>query len=167
MIFITLGTQKQSFERLLDEVENCRILDNEEIVAQVGYTKYTSEKIKVIDFLEPEEFNRYIERSDFVITHGGVGSIFSAILKGKKVIAMPRLKKYNEHVDDHQIEICRKLATLDYIIDYNPDEYLLEEDAPDLEERINFLRSNIFQKYVEDEGYLSKLDRCIEEFFLS
>lgn len=167
MIFITLGTQKQSFKRLLDEIESCKILDNEEIVAQIGYTKFISQKIKTIDFLETEEFNKYIQNSEFVITHGGVGSIFDALLKDKKVIAMPRLKKYNEHIDDHQIEICEKLASLGYIINYNPDKYEGEENITDLEQEVNFLRSNIFQKYVEDTSYLPKLNRCIEELLLN
>jgi len=167
MIFITLGTQKQSFKRLLDEIESCKILDNEEIVAQIGYTKFVSEKIKTIDFLETDEFNKYIQNSEFVITHGGVGSIFDALLKDKKVIAMPRLKKYNEHIDDHQIEICDKLASLGYIINYNPDKYEGEENITDLEQEVNFLRSNIFQKYVEDTSYLPKLNRCIEELLLN
>jgi len=167
MIFITLGTQKQSFKRLLDEIENCDILNNEEIIAQVGHTKFTSDKIKTIDFLETDEFNKYIENSEFIITHGGVGSIFAAILKNKKVIAMPRLKKYKEHVDDHQIEICEKLANMGYIINYNPDKYEDEENATDLEQEINFLRSNSFEKYVEDTSYLPKLTRSIEELLLS
>lgn len=166
MIFVTLGTQKQSFIRLLQEIENCKILNNEEIVAQVGNTKFVSDKIKTFDFLDQEEFNRYIENSEFVITHGGVGSIFSAILKGKKVIAMPRLKKYIEHVDNHQIEICEKLASMDYIVYYNPDAYENEESPSNLEQKINFLRSNIFQSYIEDTSYLPKLNRCIEEFLL-
>jgi len=167
MIFITLGTQKQSFIRLLNEIESCKILNNEDIIAQVGYTKFVSDRIKTIDFLEVDEFNRYIENSEFVITHGGVGSIFSAILKNKKVIAMPRLKKYNEHVDDHQIEICEKLASLGYIINYNPDKYENEENASDLEQEINFLRSNNFQNYTEDTSYLPKLSRTIEELLIS
>ena len=167
MIFITLGTQKQSFKRLLDEIESCKILDNEEIIAQVGYTKFVSEKIKTIEFLETDEFNKYIENSEFVITHGGVGSIFSAILKNKKVIAMPRLKKYNEHIDDHQIEICEKLAMMGYIINYNPDKYKSEENCTNLEQEINFLRSNIFEKYTEDTSYLSKLSQSIEDLLLN
>ena len=80
---------------------------------------------------------------------------------------MPRLKKYSEHVDDHQIEICEKLSSMGYIINYNPDKYMNEENASDLEQEINFLRSNIFQKYVEDTSYLPKLSRCIEELLLS
>ena len=167
MIFITLGTQKQSFKRLLDEIERCKILDNEEIIAQVGYTKFVSEKIKTIDFLETDEFNRYIGNSEFVITHGGVGSIFDALLKNKKVIAVPRLKKYNEHIDDHQVEICEKLATLGYIINYNPDRFEEEENNSNLEQEINFLRSSTFEKYIEDTSYLPKLSRCIEELLLN
>jgi UDP-N-acetylglucosamine transferase subunit ALG13 len=166
MIFVTLGTQKQSFKRLLNEVENCKILNNEEIVAQVGHTKFTSDRIKVVDFLQEDEFSRYIANAEFVITHGGVGSIFSAILKDKKVIAMPRLKKYVEHVNDHQIEICEKLASMGYIVNYNPDKYENEENSPDLEEKINFLRSNIFQSYVQDDSYLTELNRCIEDLLL-
>ncbi|MEG1705517.1 MAG: PssE/Cps14G family polysaccharide biosynthesis glycosyltransferase [Clostridia bacterium] len=166
MIFVTLGTQKQSFKRLLEEIDKCHILDNEEIVAQIGYTKYESDRIKTFDFLEKEEFLKYMEKAEFVITHGGVGSIFDAILKDKKVLAMPRLKKYSEHVDDHQIEIVKKLSEEGYIVYYNPDEYIDEEDPPDLENKINFLRTNIFQKYTENTEYLVKLNRAIEELLL-
>lgn len=166
MIFVTLGTQKQSFVRLLNEIEKCHILKDEEIVAQVGYTKYNGTKIKTFDFLEKEEFLKYIEKSEFVITHGGVGSIFDALLKDKKVLAIPRLKKYDEHVDDHQVEIVKKLSEEDYIVDYNPEEYLEEEEPIDLEYKINFLRSNIFQKYVTNEDYLIVIKRGIEELLL-
>lgn len=166
MIFVTLGTQKQSFKRLLQEIEDCKMLDNEEIVAQIGHTKFISEKMKIVDFLDEEKFNEYIKKAEFVITHGGVGSIFSALLKEKKVLAMPRIKKYNEHVDNHQIEICEKLANMDYIVYYNPDSYENEENPPSLEQKINFLRSNVFQTYIEDTSYLPKLSRCIEELLL-
>lgn len=167
MIFVTLGTQKQNFKRLLDEIEICKILNGQEVVVQAGYTEYSSEKMKIIDFLDSDEFNKYILAADFVITHGGVGSIFSALLKNKKVIAMPRLKKYGEHVDDHQIEICKKLASMNYIIYYNPDEYVDEENPETLENKINFLMSNTFQPYIEDASYLAKLNRSIEECLLN
>ena len=52
-----------------------------------------------------KEFNETIEKSDYIITHGGVGSIIDSLKKNKKVIAVPRLGKYNEHVNDHQVEI--------------------------------------------------------------
>lgn len=163
MIFVTLGTQKQSFKRLLEEIESCKMLDNEEIIAQIGYTQFESNKIKTIDFLDQDEFSRHIQNSEFVITHGGVGSIFSALLENKRVIAVPRLKRYGEHVDDHQVEICSKLASMGYIINYNPDEHIGEENPPNIEYEINFLRTNIFQQYVEDTSYLPKLNRSIEE----
>lgn len=167
MIFVTLGTQKQSFNRLLEEIENCNILKNEEIVAQVGYTKFNSDNIKVVDFLETDEFTNYISNAEFVITHGGVGSIFSALLKNKKVIAMPRLKKYGEHVDDHQIEICEKLANMNYIVYFNPDESQKEEKPETLENKINFLRTTNFERYIEDNSYLDKLNKSIEKLILN
>lgn len=166
MIFVTLGTQKQDFSRLMEEVKNCVSIENEEIIAQIGYTKFTSDRIKTVDFLQPEEFNNYIENSEFVISHGGVGSIFSALLKNKKVIAIPRLKKYGEHVDDHQIEICEKLASLNYIVYYNPDESQKEEKPETLENKINFLRTNNFKEYIEDTSYLSKLSKSIDELII-
>jgi UDP-N-acetylglucosamine transferase subunit ALG13 len=167
MIFVTLGTQKQNFNRLLEEIENCNILKNEEIVAQVGYTKFSSDRIKIVDFLETDEFNNYISNAEFIITHGGVGSIFSALLKNKKVIAMPRLKKFGEHVDDHQIEICEKLANMNYIVYFNPDESQKEEKPATLENKINFLRTTSFETYIEDNSYLDKLSKSIDELILN
>ncbi len=166
MIFVILGTQKQSFKRLLKEIENCKILINEEIIVQAGHTKYVSDKFKLVEFLEEDEFNNYIETAEFVISHGGVGSLFSAILKQKKVIAMPRLKKYAEHVDNHQIEICEKLADLGYIVNYNPAAHEGEENPPTLEHKINFLRTTNFQVYIEDNSYLPKINRSIQELLL-
>lgn len=163
MIFVTLGTQRQSFKRLLEEIENCTILKNEEIIAQVGYTKYESENIKMVDFMDSEQFNNYMASAEFVITHGGVGSIFTALLNNKKVIAMPRLKKYGEHVDNHQIEICEKLADLNHIVYYNPDDSNNEEIPETLESKINFLRSNSFVPYVQDFSYIQKVDNAIKE----
>lgn len=166
MIFVMLGTQKQGFNRLLEEVENCDILKDEEIIAQIGHTKYTSNNIKTIDFIESEELKNYVAKAEFVITHGGVGSIFSALLKNKKVIAMPRLKKYGEHVDDHQIEICKKLSSMNYIVYFNPVETENEEKPDTLENKINFLRTNNFDTYIEDTSYLSKLNRSIEDLIM-
>lgn len=167
MIFVTLGTQKQSFKRLLEEIENCPLLRNEEIIAQVGHTKYTSEKITTIDFLDSDEFNNYIRSCEFVIAHGGVGSIFSALLNNKKVLAVPRLKKFGEHVDNHQIEICEKLANMNHIVYYNPENSAYEEKPETMETKINFLRSNYFEPYTQDSSYISKVDNAIEDLLLS
>ena len=72
MILVTLGTQKEPFTRLLDYIENSNIDD--EIIVQAGHTKYNSKKMKMFDFVSYEEMQKYIDKADLVITHGGTGS---------------------------------------------------------------------------------------------
>ena len=155
MIFVTLGTQKQQFTRLLEQIENSSVLNNEEILIQNGYTKFESEKLKLIDFISNEEFNKNIDDCEFLITHGGIGSIFSALLLNKKVLAVPRLQKYKEHVDNHQLEICKKLESLGYIL-------VLKEDE-DFDIKIQLLREKNFEKYKSSDLYLNIIEKAIEE----
>ena len=84
MVFLAVGTQKQDFSRLFKLVENSKSLKDEEIIAQAGYTKYTSNKIKIKSFLPKEEFRKYFESADYIICHGGVGTIFDGLYNGKK-----------------------------------------------------------------------------------
>ena len=110
MILVLLGTQNNSFHRLLEEIE--RLIENkvitEEVIVQAGYTKYTSENMKIFDFISKEELEELQEKADLIITHGGVGSILLSITKDKKVIAVPRLHQYEEHVNNHQKEIVER-----------------------------------------------------------
>ncbi len=112
MIFVMLGTQNNPFQRLLEEIDN--LIDKkqiqEEVIVQAGYTKYEpkNEKMKIIDFMPKEEIDKFEQKANFIITHGGVGSIITSLEKKKKVIAVPRLHEYGEHVNNHQIEIVEK-----------------------------------------------------------
>ena len=114
MIFVTLGTHELEFTRLLDYLEKMDI--DEDVIIQCGNTSFKSEKYKVIPFLSQDEFNKAMDKCDLLICHGGVGSILSALKQNKKIITVPRLSKYNEHNDDHQIEICKKFSKEKYII---------------------------------------------------
>ena len=110
MVLVMLGTQNNSFHRLLEEID--RLIENkvinEEVIVQKGYTKYESKNMKTIDFISRDELENLEKQASYIITHGGVGSIVSSLEKGKKVIAVPRLHKYSEHVNDHQKEIIKK-----------------------------------------------------------
>lgn len=118
MIFVTLGTQDKSFDRLLkaidSEIEKGTIHDK--VIVQAGYTKYESKNMEIFDLVGPEEFDKLVDECDLLITHGGVGSILSAVKKGKKVIGAPRLKKYKEHTNDHQKQIVKEFAKEGYIL---------------------------------------------------
>lgn len=119
MILITLGTQDKSFERLLKsvdkEIENGNI--KEKVIAQIGTTKYESKNMELFDLIPRERFDALIEECSLLITHGGVGSILTGVTKGKKVIAAPRLSKYKEHINDHQIQIVERFAKEKYILE--------------------------------------------------
>lgn len=119
MIFVTLGTQDKEFPRLLKaidkHIEDGRITDK--VVAQIGYTKFTSDNMELFDFKSPQELEEYIKDADVIITHGGVGSILDSLKYNKPVIAAARLKKYKEHANDHQIQIVKKYAKEKYILE--------------------------------------------------
>lgn len=153
MIFISVGTQKQSFKRLFHMVEESKVIKDQRIIAQTGYTEFSSNKIETIPFMSMELYKKYMSESDIVICHGGVGTIFDALYAGKKILAIPRLEKYGEHVNDHQIEICDELEKEGYIIYLK--EYELFDDV------MKKLIETNFKKYVPNEDYLDILRKEI------
>lgn len=117
-IFITLGSQKFQFNRLLKAVdEMCErgTIEAEDVFAQIGYSDYLPKNFKYKKFLDRDEFSKEMGKADIVITHGGTGAIIGAVKKGKKVIAVPRLAKYGEHVDDHQLQLIKQFDELNLI----------------------------------------------------
>ena len=114
LIFVTLGTQDKHFPRLLEAVEKLDI--DEKIIAQTGSTDFKSNKMEVHKFLSQDEFNKYMEEARIVITHAGVGTIIYGLSIDKTMIVAARLKKYGEHVNDHQLQILDTFSKDGYII---------------------------------------------------
>lgn len=155
MILVLLGTQNNSFHRLLEEIQ--KNIDNgnikEEVVVQRGYTKFESKDMKIYTQLPIDEIKKLIDEADLVITHGGVGSIVTALEENKKVIAVPRLKKYSEHVNDHQLDIVKSFDEAGYIIGLN--------SVEELGQAINKIKEFTPKKYVKNTGNIIKI---VEEF---
>ena len=109
MIFMIVGSQKFPFDRLIREVDRLKetgaIAD--EVVAQIGASGYEPQHLKWQRFMDKSDFDAAIAACDLLITHAGEGSIMTGLLKGKKVIAVPRYFRFGEHVSDHQLEIAR------------------------------------------------------------
>ena len=120
MIFVILGTQDKKFPRLLDalqkKIDVGKISKKEEIIVQAGSTKYESKNMKIIDYMSVRKFEECIDRADLIICHAGVGTILTALKKGKKIIAAARLKQYGEHVNDHQLQILDNFTAEGYIL---------------------------------------------------
>lgn len=155
MILVLLGTQNNSFQRLLEKVDQCIKKEQitEEVVVQAGYTKYESKNMKIFDFIPKEELEEWQQRAKFIITHGGVGSIIQSITKDKKVIAIPRLHQYQEHVNDHQKEIVEIFNEKGYIIGI--------QKLEDLEEALKRIKDFKPKKYTQNHNKMLKI---IEEF---
>ena len=118
MIFITVGSQKFQFNRLLKKIDD--LIDTgiitEEVFAQTGASDYIPKNYPYEPFLDRTVFAEKISGCDKVITHGGTGVIIGSVKKGKKVLAVPRYAKYGEHVDDHQLQLLRQFDELGIII---------------------------------------------------
>ena len=107
MILVMLGTQNNSFHRLLEKIQEMidKKVINEKVIVQAGRTKFESKDMEILGIVPEEKLKKLMEKADLIITHGGVGSIVTALKMHKKVIAVPRLSGFNEHVNDHQIQI--------------------------------------------------------------
>ena len=119
-VLVTLGTQDKPFNRLLEDIDNQIELGNIKgsVVVQAGFTKYSSKNMEIFDLVDREKFSELMEKCDLLITHGGVGSILTGLKNNKKVIAVPRLSKYGEHVNDHQVQIIENFSEMGYILKY-------------------------------------------------
>ncbi len=126
MIFVTLGTQDKQFTRLIKNIDDEIKKGNmkEKVIVQAGITKYDTKDMEMFDLLPKEDFDKYIKECDLLITHGGVGSILTGLKNNKKVIAAPRLFKYNEHMNDHQKQIIERFSHDGYILAYNEEDKL-------------------------------------------
>ena len=89
MILVVLGTQDKRFERLLKVVEEAidQGVIKEEVMVQAGCTVYDSSKMNVVDYVDMTTFEQWMKDCRLLITHGGVGTIMSALRNKKPVIA--------------------------------------------------------------------------------
>lgn len=156
MIFVTLGSQKFQFNRLIKEID--RLIEkgkiSEEVFAQVGYSDYKPKNYEYKSFLDRDEFADIMSKCDKVITHGGTGAIITAVKKNKKVIAVPRLAKYDEHVDDHQLQIINKFSMMNLIVECNDVEKLIDSYYELNEKRLTQYKSNTSQIIKSIESFI-------------
>ena len=157
MIFVTVGSQKFQFNRLLkkiDELVEKKIIE-EPVFAQIGVSDYKPKNYKYKDFIDQEDFNKKLDECSLLITHAGTGVIMNGIKRGKKVIAIPRLEKYKEHVDDHQIQIVKEFDELNFIEPCN--------EINEMENAIIKARTKKYNKYISNtDEIISDIESFIE-----
>ena len=117
MIFLTVGTQ-YPFERLvraIDEIVGRTGVD-EEVFAQIGDSSYQPQNFEAVSSLEKNVFDKHLKEASSVISHAGIGTITVALDNNKPLLVMPRLKKYGEVVNDHQVAIVKRFEILGHIL---------------------------------------------------
>jgi len=109
MIFVTVGNDYRNFDRLLKKMDEIAPHIPSEIVIQRGYSRYLPKKIKHFDFVSMNKAVEYIQKSQLVVSHAGIGTIILCKKYGIPILILPRRKGYGEHMNDHQMEIAKAL----------------------------------------------------------
>lgn len=112
MIFVTVGTHEQQFDRLVRAVDGL-VADGtiqEPVFQQTGYSTYVPEHCEHSQFVPAQRMQELMSQASVVITHGGPSSFVEAMAAGKAPVVVPRRAEYGEHVNDHQADFVRVVA---------------------------------------------------------
>lgn len=119
MILIAVGTSEFPFDRLLSDIDElCEegVVDGSQVVAQTGCSTYRPKHYRAFSLIGRDDYQKYVDEADIIITHAGTGSVIPSLKLGKKVIVFPRQKQYHEHVDDHQFELSDIFSNHGYVL---------------------------------------------------
>jgi len=141
----------------LDELVADRTV-KDKIVAQIAQSEYEPKNYEWYRFLDRDLFKQYQQDADLIISHGGTGALIGALKMGKQVIAVPRLVKYDEHIDDHQTQVTGALMRQGYLR-----EVLDIEDLGKI--IVQCLHEPIKKKYDKPSNVVLIIEKQIEEWF--
>lgn len=113
MIFVTVGTNEAPFDRLVAAV--AALPPGEKLVVQTGSSNLRPAHATCHEYLPYERVLEHCRHARVVVTHAGVGSVMTAMSCGKRPIVVPRLARYGEAVDDHQLDWARRLIALELV----------------------------------------------------
>lgn len=160
MIFVTVGTHEQPFNRLIEYMDYWAKLHNEKVIMQTGFSTYTPKYAEWKKMYPYQEMIELVKVARIVITHGGPSSFIMPLQFGKMPIVIPRQTKYNEHVNDHQLHFCIE-------VEKRMKNIILIENVKSL--------SNAIEKYTDNdtiqnnpsnnETFCKKLEKIIDNMF--
>ncbi|MCJ1991695.1 multidrug MFS transporter [Lactococcus piscium] len=155
MIFVTVGTHEQGFDRLIKAIDEL-VRDGkitEDVFMQIGYSTYEPKYTKWDKVIGYDIMKKYMNEADVVITHGGPSTYMQIIQLGKIPVVVPRLVQFNEHVNDHQLWVTKQVMDKGYplIICENIDDILLDI---------------IKSKHMDNLSEISNNDEFIKKFVL-
>jgi len=164
MIFVTVGTHEQQFNRLIEEVD--RLKGNgvikEEIFIQTGFSTYEPKNCKWSKLIPYDEMDKYVKEARIVITHGGPASFIAPLQIGKIPIVVPRQLEFNEHVNNHQLDFAKQVEKrLGNIIAV----YNIEDLEKTIENYDNIVKKNNKGNNSNNKKFCEELEKIVEELF--
>ncbi|WP_321422017.1 PssE/Cps14G family polysaccharide biosynthesis glycosyltransferase [uncultured Methanobacterium sp.] len=109
MIFVTVGTHNQGFERLIKKMDEIAGKIDEEVVIQIGFTEFKPVNAQWFKFKDIDDIKECYKNATVIVAHAGAGTLLDSLYFKKSVVAVPRRKKYGEHIDDQQLELTEAL----------------------------------------------------------
>jgi UDP-N-acetylglucosamine transferase subunit ALG13 len=113
MILVTTGTNGVPFDRLLGQLDE--IEWHEPLVVQHGPSRLRPAGARCVEYVSFAELVELVREARVVVTHGGVGSILVALMNSKRPVVVPRLARFGEVVDDHQLDLARRMDGADLV----------------------------------------------------
>lgn len=162
MIFVTVGSQKFPFHRLVQKVDWMvgTGLVAEEVVMQTGTASYIPVNCRYQAFYDRDIYDEMIDRCSVLITHGGTGTVVDAVKRGKKTIVLPRRAVFGEHVDDHQLQLAGQFHQMNLVYTCL--------DADFLPEALRIVRNRHFSVWNSNtEQFLKSIDQDIRSMGFS
>ena len=157
MIFMTVGTQFP-FDRLVQAVDEVIGENgfNEKIFAQIGTTSYCPKNFESASEFEKSLFDKYFNEASGIISHAGMGTITMAREKKKPLLVMPRLRKYGEVVNNHQLDIAKRFEKLGYL--------LVAYGKEDLPEKMQQLKTFVpRERHTQPEAVSERIAQFLKE----
>lgn len=153
MIFVAVGTQKFQFNRLLKAIDDLIAQGQlpDEVFAQIGHSDYIPQNYRYKDFLSKDEFASCISSCDILVTHSGVATIIAGLKLEKPVVVIPRLSRYGEHVDDHQLQIAESFSDKNFVF--------MCKNLDNLAQSIHQAGTHQFSKYVSQRDQVAQTIR--------
>lgn len=164
MIFVTVGTHEQPFNRLLECVDKLKE-DNiitEEVIMQTGFSTYVPKNCEWKKLFPYDAMIENVKKARIVITHGGPSSFIMPLQEGKIPIVVPRQKKYEEHVNDHQVDFAKAVAERQKNIIVVTDVKVLKDTLLNYD---NIITKMDVSQQSNNANFNKKLEIIIDELF--
>ncbi|MDO4422094.1 MAG: glycosyltransferase [Eubacteriales bacterium] len=162
MIFVTVGTHEQQFNRLVSYMDEWASSHDEEVVIQSGFSTYEPKSAKYSKLFPYKKMIELVDKARIVITHGGPSSFIMPLQIGKVPVVVPRMKEFDEHVNDHQLDFARAVAERQGNIIVIEDVTKLSETIDNYETIVNGMKNGLTSN---NEKFCNRFEELVDNLF--